>query len=400
MQKRNTGRAIRQLAQIFDYVTLCLTCIASAGAAYQIFTLMAARRIMSQVAQPQASSAPSVTVLKPLHGAEPKLLENLSSFVDQTYGGPVAIVFGVADSDDPACAVVEALQRRYPDHDLRLVVDRTTHGSNAKVSNLINMDRGQSNEIVVLADSDIVLPPGALQHIVAALGQPGVGAVSCLYRGADISGLWSRLSALGIDAHFLPNAALGIAFGLATPCFGSTIALRRSMLRQIGGFETLRNHLADDYALGAAVRKQGLRVVFPAMIVDHLCGETHFAALWRHDLRWARTIRAVNPAGYVGSLVTNPVPLALLATVSAGFALWSLLVSGAIIGIRLIAFHRLQSIFNLGRGNLALIPLRDILSLAVFVWSFGGRSVDWRGQKLAVAAGGDLVVRRPPPSGQ
>lgn len=372
--------------------------LAVAGTVYALLTGIAARRMMQPAAVGRHRELPSVDVLKPLRGTEPELFANLASFAAQDYPGTVRLVFGVADAIDPAVACVAELRRACPSHDIALVIDATSHGENGKVSNLVNMDRRCRNEIVVLADSDIRVDSDYLRRIIEALLAPGVGAVSCLYRGYATHGIWSRLSALGIDAHFLPNAALGIAFGLARPCFGSTIALRRLVLERVGGFGTLQDQLADDYALGEAVRALGLAVHFPPVIVDHLCSESSLAELWSHDLRWARTIRAVNPAGYAGSMVTHPVAFAVLAALASGGAVWSLAFVAAITSIRLVSFRYLERVFALQRGRLHLLPLRDLLSFAVFAWSFAGRSVAWRGTRLDVAAGGVLVSAHGPVS--
>lgn len=370
-------------------VVLCA--LAWAGCIYTLLAVHAARRIMAQPVA-LARATPPVTLLKPLHGLEPGLLDNLSSFADQDYAGPFRIICGVAQADDPAIAVVERLREAYPQAAIRLVVDDRQHGANRKISNLLNMDEGEDGEIVVLADSDIRVERDYLARLVGALDAPGVGAVSCLYRGRPEPGPWAALSALGIDTHFLPNAALGIAFGLATPCFGSTIALRRETLSRIGGFAVLRDQLADDYALGAAVRASGLSVAFPPMLVDHICVDAGIDQLWRHELRWARTIRILNRAGHAGSVVTHPVALALIATVISGFsplAVWTL---AAALGCRAVALGVWRRVFGLRRSPFWLLPVRDCLSFAVFVWSFASRSVRWKGRRYDVAVDG--AIRR------
>ena len=379
------------------FVAAVVAMLAIAGTFYGLATVIAARRLMGAVPPAGPATWPSVDILKPLHGDEPELLANLASFVGQDYPARMSLTFGVGDAGDPSAAVVDLLAAAHPAAAMLMVVDEARHGVNRKVSNLVNMDRrasggGAPGEVVVLADSDIRVEADYLRGVVSALLAPGVGAVSCLYRGRPAGGLWSRLSGLGIDAHFLPNAALGIAFGLAAPCFGSTIALRRSMLERIGGFDSLADKLADDYALGEAVRATGLEIVFPPLIVEHLCAESSFPELWSHDLRWARTIRAVNPGGYLGSVVTHPVGLALLAAMVAGFAPWSLVLAAGTVVVRLVVHIVLRRVFGLRPGGLLLLPLRDILSFAVFVWSFAGRSVDWRGERLDVAAGGVLAA--------
>ena len=206
----------------------------------------------------------------------------------------------------PQSAIVHRLKAQFPDLDLQLIVDPATHGANLKVANLIN---------IVALRSPRLSGPGRQRHRRRAAlpftpdGRargPRRRRVTCLYNGVGASGFWSKLSALAIDAHFLPNVLVGLRTGLAKPCFGSTIALTRQHLAEIGGFEAFADRLADDYAIGDALRARGLRVEVSDMLVAHSCAESSFLELWRHELRWARTIRSVDPLGYAGSLVTHP----------------------------------------------------------------------------------------------
>ena len=232
------------------------------------------------------------------------------------------IVFGVHDESDPAVAVVRALQDKYPHLDTAIVADTALYGANAKVSNLINMLPSARHDTLVLSDSDIAVTPDWLSQVTEALARPGVGIVTCLYTGEpanDGHRLWSALAAMGTSYAFLPNVVLGTSLGLAAPCFGSTIALRREMLEEVGGFAAFADHLADDYEIGRAVRARGYTLAIPAMGVGHTAAESSALDLLRHELRWTRTIRLVNPAGYLGSLVTHGFAFALMAAAVAGF---------------------------------------------------------------------------------
>jgi len=224
-----------------------------------------------------AAPPPAVTILKPLHGDEPRLFDNLASVCAQDYPAPAQIVCGVQDPQDAAIAVVARLKAAFPDADLQLVVDPTAHGANRKVGNLVNMARRARYDCFVLSDSDIGVGPLYLKQVTAALADPSVGASTCFYYGAPAAGLWSKLSALAIDAHFLPDALVGLRAGLATPCFGSTIALTRARLAEIGGFEAFADRLADDYAIGEAVRARGLRVATADALVAHSCANRRLA---------------------------------------------------------------------------------------------------------------------------
>ena len=244
-----------------------------------------------------------VTILKPLHGAEPRLAECLASFCVQDYPAPIQIIFGLQDGNDPALAIAKSLQEKFPGLDIGITVDATAHGTNAKISNLINMNATAKHDILIAVDSDILAPPDYLQQVVALLQKPGAGGVSVLYYGKSAGPVWSRLGAAWIDTHFLPSVMVGMALGMAKPCFGSTIALKREALERIGGFQAFADQLADDYAIGAAARKAGFSVEIGPSTVGHVCHEETFRDLLRHQLRWARTIRSIDLPGYLGSLI-------------------------------------------------------------------------------------------------
>jgi ceramide glucosyltransferase len=347
--------------------------------------------------RPRAATAfPSVTVLKPLHGAEPGLYENLASFCTQDYPGPVQLVFGVADPRDPAVSVVDRLRRAFPQARIDLVIDIRRRGSNPKMSNLVSMAGTIRHDIVVLSDSDMRVRPDYLRLVVGELQRPGTGGVTCLYHGVAVAGIWSRLAALAIDTHFLPGVMAGLSLGLARPCFGSTIALARDTFDSIGGAAAFADQLADDHAMGAAIRAQGGGVAVPAFTIGHLCSEGSFRALWAHELRWARTIKSVDPVGHAGSLVTHALPLALMAWVLGAGAPALALAALAVAG-RLALCLRLERAYGLQRHPYALIPLRDLLSFAVFVTSYLGRCVDWRGHLYQLVPDGTLAANRRPP---
>ena len=335
---------------------------------------------------------PGISVLKPLHGDEPHLYRNLATVLVQDYAGPVEVIFGVASRADPAAAIVDRLVRDFPSRSIRLVVDGRRHGRNGKVSNLINMVQHAGHEVIVLADSDMSVEPDYLGRIVSALAEPGVGAVTCLYRGIALPNLWSRLAAQWIDHHFLPNVLVGMALGMARPCFGSTIGLRRDTLERIGGFLAIKDRLADDYAIGEAVRGLGLSVSVPAdLVLGHLCAASTPGALIRQELRWARTIRSLDLAGSLGSIVTHPVPLATIAVVLSGFTGPALGLLGVAVAARLLLQLLIARFIRVRPISLILGPVRDYAAFLIFVTSFWPGSVDWRGDRFALRSDGTLA---------
>jgi ceramide glucosyltransferase len=375
--------------------TLCLIA-ALVGSAYALFAIWAARGFLRTPALPSPATYPPVTILKPLHGNEPDLHANLASFCRQNYPAPVQVVFGLSDPADPAATLVRSLIADFPDRDLELVINPRRHGANAKVSNLINMQSAARHEMIVIADSDIVVAPDYLANVAASLNEPVVGLVTCLYRGVGGNSLWSHLAAAGINDHFLPNVLVGLKLGLATPCFGSTIALSKTTLAKLGGLQSVADQLADDYELGMAVRRAGREVAIAPFLVTHVCGERSLRELLRHDLRWARTIRTVDPLGFAGLAVTYAVPWALLGLIFGGLtpAVWVLAVALACRLALQAALHRLFPLddgWSISFGQLWLGPIRDALSFVVFVASFFGRGVEWRGHRYGVRADSTLA---------
>lgn len=370
---------------LMDGLALC-------GAVYALAAVFFAGRFMKSE-NPPAHAYPPVTILKPLHLGEPGLYHNLESFFAQDYPGPIQIVFGVHDASDPAVAVVKALQACYPHRDTTIIADSALYGFNAKISNLVNMLPSAKHDILVLSDSDIVVSRRWLRHVTDALEAPGVGLVTCLYTGEVIAGdksLWSTLSAMGTSYEFLPNVMLATSLGLADPCMGSTIGLTRSMLEEIGGFAAFADYLADDYEIGRAVRATGHTVAIPAMGVGHTATEPSFRDLFRHELRWTRTIRMVNPMGHLGSVVTFGFPIALMAAMFLAFNWQSQAVLLITLSARLFLKWRIDGIFGTDAGPYWLLPLRDILSFAVFVASRFGETVYWRGSRYSVQTSGAL----------
>jgi ceramide glucosyltransferase len=330
-----------------------------------------------------------VTILKPLYGREPRLDECLNSFCAQDYAAPVQIVFGLHDRADPALPVAQSVKASHASLPAVIVIDGRSHGINAKVSNLINMTAAAEHEILIAADSDILVKEDYTSRIVRLLQKPGAGAVTVLYHGEATETPWSRIAALLINTHFLPNVLVGTALNLAKPCFGSTIALRRKTLRAIGGFEAFSNQLADDYLIGEAVRRLDQRVEIGSFSVAHVCHEESLRDLLNHQLRWARTIKAIDLPGYVGSFIAQPFALALL-----GIALGSgycPAIAVLALGLRLVLCKVVERKSRLGRQAYWMLPVTDLVSFAVFVWSFLGTGVTWKHTHYTVLSDGTLA---------
>jgi ceramide glucosyltransferase len=275
--------------------------------------------------------------------------------------------------------VVQAVIARHPALDVKLVVDPRVHGSNLKVSNLVNMAAAARHPWLVLADSDIAVAPDYLERVTAPLGDPQVGIVTCLYTGRAVGGFWSRVGALFIDSWFAPSVAVASRGGSSDFGFGATIALRAGVLRMIGGFEALNDRLADDFRLGQLTRRRGLATVLSEVVVSTDVDEERLSALWRRERRWMQTIRSLNAPGYAFCFITFTVPmLALGLWLAPAPWNWTLAAAG------LLARLRLHWRARPGLPGLALAPLRDGLLLLEWLSAFAGRTTRWRGHRLRV----------------
>jgi ceramide glucosyltransferase len=356
-----------------------------------LYTLLAAGVIgrFAAVREPSAAALPPVTLLKPLHFDSVGLEDDLDTFLMQDYPAPIQIVFGVQDPSDPAIAVVQHLKTRHPGIDIELVIDPRRYGSNAKVCNLINMMEKAKHGVLVLSDSDIAVPRDYLRRVAGALVQPGIGAVTCPYTGRAGGSAWSTLAAMGTSYEFLPNVIFGTWWGIADACLGSTIALTRKTLDTIGGFEAFANFLADDYEIGRAIRHRGLRVRVLPLAVAHRATEETFTDLFHHELRWSRTVRILRPGSHAGTIVTFPFPTALAALALLG-GIPGIAAVIAALGARFILKARMEKTYGAASGPFWLLPIRDLLSMAVFLASFLGQKVAWRGSRYEVETSGAM----------
>jgi ceramide glucosyltransferase len=365
---------------------------AGASILYLILALWAVRAFGRLRSASGAFDRP-VTILKPVCGLDPGLYGNLRSFCDQDYR-EFQVIFGVRDADDPAIAVVERVIRDFPDHDLSLVVDERVIGTNLKVSNLANMHGQVKHDILIVADSDMRVDRGYLKAVTAPFQDPQVGAVTCLYRGSPAGGLPSVLGSMFINDWFLPSVLAALSFHPMRFCFGATMAVRRAALEEIGGFSALASHIADDYMLGRLVTDCGYKVALSPYVVENVVLEPDLKTLVRHEMRWARTVRSVQPLGYTFSFLTHAVPLALILLLVSGFAGFAWAVLALALAIRIMLHYVVRATFGV-RGLAApwLVPLRDILGFIVWGGSFFGRNVHWREQRFLLEADGQLAVK-------
>jgi ceramide glucosyltransferase len=351
----------------------------AAGAAYLALALVALARF-SKRRVPKPGATPSITVLKPIYGTEPGLYESLATFCDQDYPD-FEIVFCMHDAADDAAPVVARIVDNFPNCKTRTVFGDNPGVTNPKIANLAKPGAEPHGDIVVLADSDIWVDRDYLSSVAASFTSERTGAVTCLYGAVPIDTLASRLGALRSEDEFAPSVLVAMAMGKLTFCLGATMAVRRDVLHEIGGIEALGNTLADDAELGRLVAARGYTVELSRYVVHTTVAERTIAALWHRELRWARTNFHLAPAGHVFSFLMYALPFAVIYAILAHTPVAvALLILVTVLRFGLHEVAR-SAFADARREEPWLIPLRDVLSLAVWAASLVTRNVRWRGAR-------------------
>ena len=383
-------------------IQIVTTLGAIAGAGYYLASLWSAwsylQDAQSRSREHAALSAnlPPISILKPLKGIDPEIYESFRSHCDQDYPGEYEIIFGVSEANDPAVEIVKRLQQEFPQRQIQLVVCSERLGVNVKVSNLVQMLRVARYDCLIVNDSDIRVDSDYLRRVVSPLSDPDVGMVTCLYRGVASATFGSCLESLGISTDFAAGVLVarfvegGIHFGL-----GSTLVFWRHGLQAIGGFESLVDYLADDYELGKRISDSGRRIVLSELVVATFLPPYTVKQFLQHQLRWARSIRDSRRGGYLGLALTFGLPWAILAALAnyKQIWLWGLLAAvivlrfavALVVGLKILRDRQVLS-------WLFMLPLRDFVAVLVWVASFGGNTIDWRGDTFTLR-NGKLIQR-------
>lgn len=388
--------------------------------ALMLWQWLAARRFPLHRRLPAPSPLaphPSLSLLKPLKGRDAFTEDCLRSWLVQDYPGTVQILFGIASADDPAGEVVRKLLHEFPAADARLVVCGPVTGANAKVSQLAQLERLAKHELLIISDADVCVPPDLLVNLIPPLlGPPSLptnrgtaerktappGLVCCFYRLANAATLAMQWETIAINADFWSQVLQARALKPVDFALGAVMAIPRSQLEAIGGFQALANHLADDYQLGNRLARRGYSIALCPVVVECWSAPMNWTAVGQHQLRWARTIRVCQPVPYFFSILSNPTlwPLLWLAVNPAGpvfaFAGFALLV-------RILTALNFQQRLNPnptpgGRATVPyawLVPVKDLLQAAVWLLAFLGNQIEWRGQQLRLRRDGTVERREP-----
>jgi ceramide glucosyltransferase len=368
--------------------TVILLALLAGALVYSALTVLAALRYLA-VRPPEPRSTEPVSILKPLAGLDPDLESNLRTFFEQDYPS-FEILFAVREADDPAVPVVEKLRQEYPNVPSRLLITGEPPYPNAKVFSLDRMMSASAHDVLVMSDSDIRVTPRLLRTIAAEFQDPKLGVATCPYRAVAGPSFWSRLETIGMNTDFLAGILVARMLEGMRFAVGPTIAARRQALESIGGFDRLKDYLAEDFVMGKFAAEAGHGVSLSSYVIEHHIGTSsdfrHNAA---HRIRWTRSTRRSRPAGYLGQLFTMPVPLALLVTAWNPWWWPVVLVTMAIRGVA--AWTVAELVLHAGL-NWLLLPLEDIAGFCFWIAGFFGNTITWRGRRYRLESDGRFTL--------
>jgi ceramide glucosyltransferase len=360
---------------------------------YQLFQLVACGAFFRRARRRAARAKdyrPPVTILKPLKGRGIDLYANLASFCRQDYP-EYQIVCGVADPNDPAVEIVRKIQHDFPHRDVVLSVgDRP--GANRKVANLRHMMEHAKHAVLALSDADVRVRPDYLRRSVAPLASPKVGLTTCLYRGRGFFGLPSVIESILINCDFVPMVLTAQFIGQRN-ALGASLVFKREPFERMGGFPRIADHLADDNLLGELVKQAGLTVETLPYVVETILDSTTLRDVWRHQLRWARTYRQLQPVGWFASVVTHAVLWGLAAFVVTRGSLVGFGFLAAALAARLGTLRAIMRMLHERDTprHLWMVPAKDLGFSTVWLASWLGHDVEWSGRTLRIQRDGRMV---------
>jgi ceramide glucosyltransferase len=372
---------------MLDFILLALV---TGSLVYCVLIVVAAWRY-KQVRPPETHSFPAISVLKPLAGVDEGLAENLESFFDLEYP-EFEILFAVREPSDPAVKVVEQLRARYSHVPASLIVTGEPPYPNAKVYSLDLMMHEARHDLLVMSDSDIRVTPHILHTVAAEFEDPELMLATCPYRAVPGRSWWSTLEAIGLNTEFLGGVLVARMLDGMKFAIGPTIAARRRALERIGGFDRLKDYLAEDFVMGKLVAEAGGGVILSSYVIEHRIGSQAFGANLRHRLRWNRSTRRSRPWGYVGQVFTNPLPLALLLCAAWPGSLRVLAIALLFRAAAVLAVAALVLRDPLTRRLWWLVPIQDLLSFGMWIAGFFGNTILWRGRKYYLERDGTFEL--------
>jgi ceramide glucosyltransferase len=372
-------------------MTIVLLLLVAGAVVYSLLSVVAALHYLS-ARPPALNSLEPISILKPLAGPDLGLESNLRSFFEQDYP-TFEVLFAVRSEDDAAVEIVEKLRREYQRVPSRLLLTGESPYPNAKVYSLEQMLAAAANDLVVMSDSDIRVTPGLLKTVAAEFQDAGLGVATCPYRAVAGPSFWSRLEAIGMNTDFAAGILVARMLEGMKFAVGPTIAARRRVLQAIGGFDRLKDYLAEDFVMGKFAADAGHGVTLSSYVIEHHIGGVDLRHNVAHRLRWARSTRRSRPLGYVGQLFTMPLPLALLLC-AANPAWWPALV--VTFGVRLLAAYVISARVLRTQINWLLLPIEDVNAFCFWLAGFFGNTIVWRGRRYRLYSDGRFELLASP----
>jgi ceramide glucosyltransferase len=372
-------------------LTTALAVLLTGSLIYCVLIVIATRRFLSSTL-PAPGTQPPISILKPLCGHDDGLEENLRSFFMQDYP-KYEVLLGVHRQDDPAVAAAEKIIAEFSGRiDARLIVTGESPIPNAKAFSLTRLVREARREVLVMSDSDIRVTPTLLSHLAQEFQDEHIGLISCPYRAVAGKSIWSRLEAIGMNTELLGGVLVarmieGMRFAL-----GCTLAVRRSVLEDMGGFSYLQEFLAEDFVIGQRAAELGHGVLFSSYVIEHRIGSQTMMRNLVHRMRWARSTRRSRPAGYWGQMFTYPLPLALLLWASYPGAWPAVLLTLILRSSAALATARYVVHDPVTQEQWWLLPVQDVIGFFIWISGFVGDKIIWRDRKCTVLRDGRLHV--------
>jgi ceramide glucosyltransferase len=376
---------------------LCLIPVVC-GSVYVVVCLVAVLRTMRRPGRPSTFGTrewPAVTILKPVCGLEKGLWENLRSACLQDYPS-FQVVFSVQRPDDPAIPLLDELQEQFGPKLVTVAIEECLAGPNGKVNNLIGGLKRARHDVLVISDSDVRLRPDYLRTIVAPLENPDVGFVCTFFKATAAESWFERMELLTMNASFFPDAVFAYFTKTAKFCIGSSIAFRRSVLKDIGGFESLADYLVEDYEMGRRIWQQGKRPAVAPYAVELVIDLRNPSQWWNHQVYWDQNSCIVRPGALISTLIIRPLPFAVLFAVLRQFDPLGVSILAGVLAVRLATAAGILGVGlrdREGLKSLPLLPFRDMAAVLSLILAFTKKTTVWRENEFVLTRDGHMIPR-------
>jgi ceramide glucosyltransferase len=375
-----------------EFIEIILIVLIISASIYSLFSLFCVLEFFGPKRQ-ELKNLPHipVSIMKPIKGIDPEIRENLQSFCRQDYT-EYEVLLGFTELTDNAIAVARDIATLHSNCNVRIITSKKNLGANQKVSNLQGLLEAANYTLIAISDSDMRVDPCYLRKIVGEYySNKNVGLITSLYKISNPASIGAAFESLTVALDFIPSVLVarrleGVTFGL-----GASMLLPKKALEDIGGLSVIADYLADDYQIGNRLWKKGYKIILSNYVIENVVGNMTIAEYLIHQIRWARTYRACRPKGFFGYGITHIFPFSLLLLILQGPTTLPLLILCAVITLRFsLSFVLYKKVICSRKWLrwLVLIPVKDLLSFWIWLWSFLGRKVFWKGKYYKIVKGG------------